>query len=871
MRLVYGPPITLEKARKMPVGTVSRGRKKVADGKWVPVKKLRSRRYIPSSQFKPDQWAKTFNDPNVKPQDILSKLDPKVLDQINEVEKKLKGVVPTSAKYLTNGKKGAAAEYTPERTQLHKDIIGKILTPEKMKDALPPTGQKPSLTMLGGRGGSGKSWFKGNVYDPAGAVVLDADEVKAMLPEYEGWNAFEVHAESSDITEKMIAICKEAGLNLVIDATMRRTDDIVEQVKSFKDSGFKVECHYMHLPRQVSSVRAVNRFVEAGRYVPVEAVLGNTTNEQTFANVQPYLDGWTFFDNSSDPPPKLISKSKNIPARKLMKKSKSETVNRDHYAEENYDFYDMGPVVPKEEYAPDVLEFLGAVVLEKGRKPLPDGTIRVYNGLKYKKVAGNWEYLGEKSDKTISERKTTTQSSPQVAKQMVAPEDLHPGDVVELKLETKARYAVSKNAGDKPTTKTLTVRKVRKDQSGTTVAQLLGSKRRDGTNVSWFYRAGQLTSDKKDYTVIESKVTQTAPPTSKGPMDGLDPMDKAERDKIVAETTKRNRMSKGQTVRYNGSFHKGFRGQQGVLESISGNGFALVNFNGRIKSAAWRDLQAVGQINPHSIYSDVSEDKMFKASGPIKDSIDKTMNQKIGSSGMTYNDLCREFQKNGFQLIVVGGTMRDILKGEQSKDVDFITDATYNELQYTLKKINSKWQLGGNPKIGLVQFSDGGDDVDITPIHGFNTTLQSSVSSWSLAEDAKSRDLAMNTIQCDTLKGVVIDATGEGINDIQSKTMRFADPSTIKHELRYMLRAFKFIGRGYKATPETMKVLKDNLHLTTQLPPRTRGRFMINQIGEKDGLAGLRKFKQNFRNVDAKLWDNEYEAIWRNVIKRYGG
>lgn len=39
-------------------------------------------------------------------------------------------------------------------------------------------------------------------------------------------------------------------------------------------------------------------------------------------------------------------------------------------------------------------------ILEKGRKKLPDGTLRTYNGNKYKKVAGKWQYLGkEKSGK----------------------------------------------------------------------------------------------------------------------------------------------------------------------------------------------------------------------------------------------------------------------------------------------------------------------------------------------------------------------------------------------------------------------------------------------------------------------------------------
>lgn len=43
--------------------------------------------------------------------------------------------------------------------------------------------------------------------------------------------------------------------------------------------------------------------------------------------------------------------------------------------------------------------------LEKGRKPLPDGTIRTYGGNKFKKINGKWEYLSGKKGTTKTEGK----------------------------------------------------------------------------------------------------------------------------------------------------------------------------------------------------------------------------------------------------------------------------------------------------------------------------------------------------------------------------------------------------------------------------------------------------------------------------------
>ena len=155
--------------------------------------------------------------------------------------------------------------------------------------------------MLGGRGGSGKSWFSGKIYDPNAAIVFDADKVKEALPEYEGWNASQVHEESSDLIERMIKIARDNGVNVVLDATMKTAKSAVERVKAFKDAGYEIEVHYMHVPRQEAAKRAVSRFMgksKKGRYVPVDVVLGNTSNEETFDVVKSMADRWSFRDNN---------------------------------------------------------------------------------------------------------------------------------------------------------------------------------------------------------------------------------------------------------------------------------------------------------------------------------------------------------------------------------------------------------------------------------------------------------------------------------------------------------------------------------------------------------------------------------------------
>jgi predicted ABC-type ATPase len=213
-----------------------------------------------------------------------------------------------------------------------KDVkIPGLLSPERIKAARPPQGEQPAFIILGGRGGSGKSSFKGEVYEPDRCIVLDADHIKSMLPEYEGWNAHQVHEESGELFDHVADFARIMGLNVVLDKTMKTAKSAIADVEKFKKSGYRTEAHYMHLPRQEAGKRAVKRFLdggESGRFVPPEIVLSNTTNEAAFDQVRKMVDAWSFRDNNvaKGEKPILISqsgepamKSKEILRKSLLK------------------------------------------------------------------------------------------------------------------------------------------------------------------------------------------------------------------------------------------------------------------------------------------------------------------------------------------------------------------------------------------------------------------------------------------------------------------------------------------------------------------------------------------------------------------------
>ena len=279
---------------------------------------------IPAESFVAADYAKSHDQADVSAESVLSGFPPDTKTKIDAAIARLATIEETLGKYKVDH-----GDYTEQRKILHEKILwsggevydsktgGKKWVPGLLANAnnsKPASGEKPTFTILGGRGGSGKSSFKYDVYDPDKCIVIDADAIKEMMPEYEGWNAWQVHEESSDIVESALEFARINGLNVVLDATMKTAKTAIEKVQAFKDKGYRTEAHYMHLPRQEAAKRAVQRFLdggEHGRLVPIDAVLKNTTNEAAFDQIKKMTDAWSFSDNNvpKGQKPILISKS----------------------------------------------------------------------------------------------------------------------------------------------------------------------------------------------------------------------------------------------------------------------------------------------------------------------------------------------------------------------------------------------------------------------------------------------------------------------------------------------------------------------------------------------------------------------------------
>jgi predicted ABC-type ATPase len=219
------------------------------------------------------------------------RIDAKAIDRLEMLAREL-----PQTKYANIDKNG---RYIPLRKQLHKKIVD---TFTKNKPCI--VNRQPIAILTGGAPASGKSTFikKYVDLDPNKVYHVDADEVRAMLPEYEGWNASQTHLETSDIVTKLIdTIGQPCEFDLIYDGTMNRADKYTDLVDKLHNLGYKVFIIYISIPKEVSIERSRERYKSMGRYVPKEVIdkvysSGLTAFEDVAKNM---ADGYVRIDGIS--------------------------------------------------------------------------------------------------------------------------------------------------------------------------------------------------------------------------------------------------------------------------------------------------------------------------------------------------------------------------------------------------------------------------------------------------------------------------------------------------------------------------------------------------------------------------------------------
>lgn len=175
------------------------------------------------------------------------------------------------------------------------------------------------------------------------------------------------------------------------------------------------------------------------------------------------------------------------------------------------------------------------------------------------------------------------------------------------------------------------------------------------------------------------------------------------------------------------------------------------------------------------------------------------------------------FKKNGHELYIVGGCVRDFIMENPFMDYDMTTSATPDEMLLLAEKYDIK-VIPTGIKHGTLTFIINHLHVEITTFreeseYEHNRFPKAVNFTNSLKEDVKRRDFTMNAICMD--ENQIYDYY-QGLQDIQNKTIRcVGDPNIrFKEDALRMLRCLRFSFRlNFSIEENTYQAIQDNAHL----------------------------------------------------------
>jgi poly(A) polymerase len=167
-------------------------------------------------------------------------------------------------------------------------------------------------------------------------------------------------------------------------------------------------------------------------------------------------------------------------------------------------------------------------------------------------------------------------------------------------------------------------------------------------------------------------------------------------------------------------------------------------------------------------------------------------------------DVIRELQRRGFQALLAGGCVRDMLLGRPAKDYDVATDARPDDVTRLFHRT-----LKVGAKFGVVIVLLHGQQVEVATFRseaGYEDGRHPTEVKFTVAaEDASRRDFTINGMFYDPLADRVIDYV-EGQADLEKHVLRtIGDPDErFGEDYLRMLRAIRFSTQlGFTIDPQT--------------------------------------------------------------------
>lgn len=183
--------------------------------------------------------------------------------------------------------------------------------------------------------------------------------------------------------------------------------------------------------------------------------------------------------------------------------------------------------------------------------------------------------------------------------------------------------------------------------------------------------------------------------------------------------------------------------------------------------------------------------------------------------------ICSTLRQAGFQALLVGGCVRDLVLQREPADYDVATDAFPERVQELFPH-----SIAIGAQFGVVIIYEGEAQVEVATFRsdiGYSDGRHPDkvVYAKSPEEDVKRRDFTINGLLLDTEKNEILDFVGGRADLAAGKIRAIGEPGVRFDEDKLrMMRAVRFAARfGYAIEPETLSAIRERAGKINEVSP----------------------------------------------------
>ncbi len=189
-------------------------------------------------------------------------------------------------------------------SHLYDQARGLAWSDEGLPVPASPVKAERRATILLGPPAAGKSTIANPLARARSAMIVDADEAKRLIPEYDrGIGAAAVHEESSALADRVLAQAVQGGQNVVLPKVGANPASIERLATLLAQSGYRVDLVLVDVPEPVAAQRMIRRFLATGRIIPLDilqkGVDGAKATYQLLKSKE-QIHAYSHIDNSPD-------------------------------------------------------------------------------------------------------------------------------------------------------------------------------------------------------------------------------------------------------------------------------------------------------------------------------------------------------------------------------------------------------------------------------------------------------------------------------------------------------------------------------------------------------------------------------------------